>query len=174
MARTKSKRREFKHYSSDPQTQAFFLKHSEKAPPQYVKVKGGGRLVVFVDGSSAVSGGLGGWESLQSGQNKSPYERAQTLVQYRKAVAVATEVEFERYKMQLDGDRAEYIGDKDGEIAKLTKLRDAARRARRKLRKAEEQLEAVTPAPIARTRKHHARMKAAAAAFRNKVQNIRL
>lgn len=169
MARTNS-RREFKHYSNDPIVQKFFVKHTQRAPVLYVGPSG--CLALFVDGSS-VRHGIMGWEQVHSAESKTDEERQRTIILYRKEAARLAEQKFEDYRQQLDG--GEYYGGGDAKLAKLKRLRDAARRARRKLRKAQAELEEdVTPEDIRKLRKHQAGLKRAGDDFRRKVGRIKL
>lgn len=170
MARTKQSKREYKRYSNDPNIQKFFVEHTQRAQVLYVGP--GGRLAVFVDGSSARQGAMG-WDQVQAGDSKSAEERQRTIILYRKEAARLAEAAFENYKEQLEG--GEYFGGGEEKLDKLTKLRDAARRCRRKLRRAQSKLEEeAIPEETKKLRKHFAGLKQAGDEFKRQVERVKL
>jgi hypothetical protein len=167
MARTN--KRSFKHYSSEPSVQKFFVEHTQRAPVFYTGP--GGRLAIFVDGSHARSGALG-WETTQAGDEKTQEERQRSIILYRKEALRLAEIAFDDLKSQLE-DSASF-GDAEEQLEELTRLRDKARRCRRKLRRAEAALDEVTPEEVKNLRKHQAYVRQRKEEFKQRVEKIKL
>jgi hypothetical protein len=103
---------------------------------------------------------------------KTQEERQRSIILYRKEALRLAEIAFDDLKSQLE-DSASF-GDAEEQLEELTRLRDKARRCRRKLRRAEAALDEVTPEEVKNLRKHQAYVRQRKEEFKQRVEKIKL
>ncbi len=171
------RRRNSKHrwYASDPTAQCFcekfYGKHGGEDAREFVVI---GSTVTFVDGATLERSqhGIGNVQE----PSDDALERAQTIERYWKFKAKELEDAFFRYQGALEGNGTGIVEECDEEekLAKLLKLRKAARQAKKKLREAKREVEMETPATITAKRRNHADFQERQRQFVKKIREVKI